>query len=58
MGIIQVTFDKLYNPDYLINNGIDIDPENYLMYWNNWHDKSLKALAKVKLFPRRVPLTL
>lgn len=58
MGIIQVTFDKLYNPDYLINNGIDIDPDNYLMYWNNWHDKSLKALAKVKLFPRRVPLTL
>lgn len=58
MGIIQVTFDQLYNPDYLIDNGIDIDPENYLMYWNNWHDKSLKALTKVKLFPRRVPLTL
>jgi hypothetical protein len=48
----------LYNPDYLTDNGIDIDPENYLMYWNNWHDKSLKALTKVKLFPRRVPLTL
>ncbi len=58
IGIIQITFDQLYSPDYLKDNGIDVNGMHYLAYWNDWHNKSVEALAKIKLFPRRVPSTL
>jgi len=55
MGIISLTFEAWYKTDWLTDNGIEVDEDNYLMFWNDWHLKNLDALAKLHLYPRRVP---